>query len=215
MSRLGDHLSLAAATISGFLPNSIARVDVDVGCGADQVAHPGGADQAGAHPGGEAAPRHGQHRHAHPHGVGRRRVRAVGKGVEEDVGQRIARQMLGIGLLARRRSAGLGLSRAAAAICCRRALVCVGAAEQPQHAVWHLPQNAHPGLEDGGVIFCMPLRQQIDERRRRAGPRPSRGRTLGGNRPPAVVGLVARQPQHLLREVDLVPSGMMSGSAMM
>ena len=134
--------------------------DVDVGRRAYQLAHAGGPHQAGADARRKAAPRHGQHRHAHPHGIGRRRMGAVGKRVEEQVGQRIARQMLRIGLLAgedqpvgrdavllgQLPQARVGLVR------CRRAATarCSGTSARMRIQAWKMP----------GVIFCMPLRQQ-------------------------------------------------------
>ena len=136
---------------------------------ADHLAEARRAQHAGADPGGERAARQGEDGHVHPEGIGRRGVGAVGQAVEEQVGERIARQMLWVGHFLRennpfrrdpRRLGGLA----------EPGVGVLRTGQHPQHAAGHGAQHIHPALEGPGVIFCMPF-SGSRRRRPQAGPR--------------------------------------------
>ncbi len=104
---------------------------------ADEIRQAGGGEQAAADAAGEAATRPGEDGDAHPERIRRGGVGAVGHRVEEQVGERIAREVARVGQLGREDEAGAGdalaLSPFAQALVGFRRVV-----EQPENAVLRL-----------------------------------------------------------------------------
>ena len=117
----------------------------------DEIRHAGGAQKASADAAGEAAARPCQHGHAHPERIGRSRVGAIGRAIEEQVCERVARKVAWIGQFGRenqtitRDAARLGLLA--------QALVGFGrVVEQPEDAVLGGGKDVHPAIESKARI---------------------------------------------------------------
>ena len=120
----------------------------------------------------------------------------------EQVRQRIAREMVRVTQLDReddplRRDAGFLRQLLQAVLGGLRPI------EQPEHAVGHLVQDLHPTRPGVARNLMQPVEAAVDERVfRQAGV--GAGMAALGDFALAVVGLVARQAQHLLRVEQLV-----------
>ena len=127
---------------------------------ADQLRQAGGAHQAAADPRGEAAARHGQQRHAHPQRVRGGGVGAVGEAVEEQVRQRIARQVEGVRRASARRSAAPARRRAARRSRPGRSIVSGSCRAATARCPARRAGSPASARRCGGVSFCTPLKLQ-------------------------------------------------------
>ena len=107
------------------------------------------AEEGCRDPAGESLADPGHHRQPRPERIARRRVRIVGQGIEEQIGDAMTRQMI-----VRRSSAGkdepirsdAAVFRFPPQIANRAGIVL----EQPQHAAFDVTEKPHPDVEHGG-----------------------------------------------------------------
>ena len=126
-------------------------------------------------------------------------MRPVGQGIEEEIRQRVARQVILVG--------GERCEDEAHGVDARRRRAVpeaqvhlLAALQQPEHAARHAAQDRHPAGEDEGRDLLRPVEAAEDGRvLRQPGFRAGRRRSVGARRTLAVIGLVAGQAQDAFR----------------
>ncbi len=130
-------------------------------------------------------------------------MRAVGRRIQEQVGQGVARQVHGVGLLggedqALGRDPGLFRVGDQVGVGLRRTV------QQPEHRSGRPLQDLHPAFE-GEAADLLGAVEAAEHHGVVGKARVAPGRPVVGDDALAVIGLVAGQPHHLLRIPGLVP----------
>ena len=123
--------------------------------------------QARRHPAREGLPEAGQHRQSQEEGVGRRGMRVVRGGVEEEVGQAVAGQVILDPGDARGEDQPLRVDPARRRLPLQVLLCGSVQFHEPQDAPRGLFEDAHPDGEDGSVDLVGMVEGTKDEPRRR------------------------------------------------